>query len=413
MTPLFQHQAQIIDEDPEKCGLWIGTGGGKTRIALCLARGATLVICPKTQKLDQNWERECNKMGIEKMLHVMSKEEFRRDHATLPPFQTVIVDEAETCLGVTPTTRQRKYVIIPKASQLYEALEAFLHRTKPSRLYLCTATITRSPMTVWAAGQLLGKDWNFYDWRNTFYQKLPMPGREVYTVKHTEECKDKLARAVRSMGYVGRLEDWFDVPEQMFKDDFVNLGASQKKRIAELKIEFPDPIVALGKRLQVENGVLVGDEYTAPERFPNEKLDRLFKYAEEFPQMIIWAKYTGQIQYYYDELTKKGYPVHVLNGATKDRQALFETLRASNQAILIAQSQISAGWEWKECPVMIFASRSYAISDYIQAQGRIQRTDAIKKNLYINLIARGGVDEAVHDCLINKKDFNERIYLNV
>jgi predicted helicase len=62
---------------------------------------------------------------------------------------------------------------------------------------------------------------------------------------------------------------------------------------------------------------------------------------------------------------------------------------------------------------MIFASRSYAIADYIQAQGRIQRTNHIKKNLYINLIVQGGVDEGVHDCLENKKDFSERIYLNV
>lgn len=407
---LFAHQAHIIDDNPQKCGLFLGTGSGKSRIALALARGKTLVICPKTLKESCTWENELKKMGFELDLTVISKETFRRDAEGLPRFDTVIVDEAETCLGVTPNTRQRKRVIIPKASQLFEALEEFVERTKPSRLYLCTATITRSPMTVWAAAKLLGKQWDFYKYRDFFYFRLPMPGREVWSIKDSEECKDRLAKAVHGIGYVGRLEEWFDVPEQSFKNDYVNIGESQKKRLRELKLEFPDPIVALGKRLQVENGVLTGDEYSASERFPHEKLDRIFKYAEEFPRLIIWAKYTGQIEYYYDELIKKGYTVYLLTGQSKDRDTVFKTLKESEKAILIAQCQISAGWEWKECPVMIFASRSYSISDYIQAQGRIQRTDAIKKNLYINLIARDGVDAAVNECLEMKKDFSERVY---
>ncbi len=410
---LFHHQAQIIDDNPQKCGLFLGTGSGKTRVALALARGKTLVVCPKTQKEDRNWERELAKLGLKLDLTVISKERFRRDSTLLGKFDTVIVDEAETCLGVTPNTRQRKRVTIPKASQLFEALEAFLERTSPKRLYLCTATITRTPMVVWAAGKLLGKTWDFYKFRDFFYFRLPMPGREVWSMKGTEECKDKLAELVRGLGYVGRLEDWFDVPDQTYKNDFVELTEQQKRRIKELRIEYPDPIVALGKRLQVENGVLTGDEYASSERYSNEKMDRILRYAEEFPRLIIWAKYTGQIQYYYEELAKKKYNVHLLTGDTKNRDQLFQNLASSSNAILIANTKISAGWEWKECPVMIFASREYSIADYIQAQGRIQRTDAIKKNLYINLIVRDHVDEAVHNCLLMKNDFSERIYLKV
>ena len=110
---LFHHQAQIIDYDPERTGLWLGTGGGKTRIALALARGRTLVICPKTQKEDKNWERETTKMKLAIDLTTISKETFRRDWESLPAFDTVIVDEAETCLGVMPNTRQRKLKSIP------------------------------------------------------------------------------------------------------------------------------------------------------------------------------------------------------------------------------------------------------------------------------------------------------------
>lgn len=436
----FAHQQKIIDDDPERTGLWLGTGSGKTRIALALARGKTLIVCPKTQKEDRNWEREVDKMraaGINvKITHdvmpksalktlknghayptVISKETFRRDYASIDLlgglFNTIIFDEAETCLGATPNTRQRNKQIIPKTSQLFEAVQYAVSTYAPDRVYLCTATITRSPMTVWAAGVILGKDWDFFNWRNTFYSRLPMPGREVYVPKKSSEIKDRLAAAVRKIGYVGRLEDYFDVPEQIFRDDFIEMTDDQIQRIKEIKIEYPDPIVALTKRHQIENGVLNGDEFNASESIKNHKIDKILHYAEEFPRLIVWAKFTLQINNIADALRDKGYTVYTLTGETKDREELFATLRSSPEAILVAQAQIAAGWEWPECPTMIFASRTYGVSDYIQAQGRVQRTNAIKANLYINLITKGGIDEAVHDSLENKVDFNERIYVGL
>lgn len=452
MSKFFEHQSRIISQDPHKTGLWLGTGGGKTRTALALARGRTLVICPKTQKEDRNWERECDKMReagitlkITNDIHptnrsnnlkqghaypvVISKEEFRRDYAGLHAehgfFNTVIVDEAETCLGVTPNERQRskpknalEQLImdihgskrVPKASQLFEALQYYVETYQPDRLYLCTATITRTPMTVWAAGTILGKKWNWHKWRDTFYIKLPIPRREVWVPKKDEETKLRLAKAVNKIGFVGRLEDWFDVPEQTFRDDYVDMTDEQAARIRQLKLEVPDAIVQIGKRHQIENGTLKGDQFNDDEVFPTRKLERIMHYAEEFPRMIIWAKFTKQIELIHEKLTKEGYTVYTLTGATKDREDVFRAIQNAPQAILIAQAQISAGWEWKECGVSIFASRTYSVADYEQALGRVQRTDAIKKNLYINLITRGGIDEAVHETLVNKKDFSEKVY---
>lgn len=152
---LYQHQKEIIDEDPKKCGLFLGTGSGKTRIALFLARGKILVICPKTLRQDRVWEREAHKNKLDINLTVLSKEEFKKLAPSLLDFNTIIVDECHTMLGVTPNTRFRKKIEIPKASQLFEALEEYLQRTKPERLYLCSATILKSPFTVWAASAIL------------------------------------------------------------------------------------------------------------------------------------------------------------------------------------------------------------------------------------------------------------------
>ena len=429
---LYAHQQKIIDEDPKKCGLFLGTGSGKTRIALLLARGRTLVVCPKTQREDGNWERELFNLTTpqEKFLKfvkdesrlpirltVISKETFRRDHSTLPAFDTVIVDEAHTCLGVTPNTRYKQKKEIPKASQLYEALEAYLERTKPERLYLCTATIMKSPFTVWAAMKLLGKRdgsmQDFFAFRQKFYTRLPMPGREVWVPKSDKTTKDDLAYYVRATGYVGRLQDFFDVPDQTFRTEHIELTQKQKDRIKELTLEYPEPIVRIGKRHQVENGVLSGDEFNVPEFFPTGKDDRLQELAEEFPRMVVFAKYTAQIDHLAGMFKQLKRTVFVLDGRTKDRGILLAEANKADEYVFIAQAQVSAGWELPECPVMVFASRTYSFVDYDQAIGRIHRANALKKNLYINLVVKGGIDEAVDRSLANKQDFNERIYAGI
>ena len=152
---LFKHQQDIIDADPKKCGIFHGTGGGKTLTALSLARGKTLVICPKTLRDDKTWERNLEKLGKQIPLTVLSKEDFRRDWEKLPKFDTVIMDEAHTLTGVTPAIRHRNKVAEPKTSQLFDACMGYIKKHDPERLYLLTATPIRNPMAVYGLGLLL------------------------------------------------------------------------------------------------------------------------------------------------------------------------------------------------------------------------------------------------------------------
>lgn len=408
----YKHQQDIIDDDPKRTGLFLGTGAGKSFIGLSLAQENTLVICPKTIKEDGTWERQLSKMDKKLYLTTISKETFRRDAHKLPAFDTVIVDEAHTCLGVTPSIRWRNKKPVPKASQLYESLDSYLERTKPERLYLCTATIIRSPMTVWAAGKLLGKDWDFYKWRQTFYFRLNMPGREVWSPKTDEATKERLGEAVRKLGYTGQLSDYFDVPEQTYKVIYTELTSAQKQRIKLLPLDYPDPLVLVGKRHQLENGLLNGDEFNQIEEFPNEKLKVIEDLAIEFPKLVIFAKYIEQIRQIGELMARIGKKVLILDGSTKNRGELILEANQAKECVFIAQSQVSAGWELPTYPVMVFASISYSVVDRIQGEGRILRANALKKNLYITLVTRGGIDEEVYKAILDKKDFHERQYVD-
>lgn len=426
---LYAHQKEIRAKDPLRTGLFLGTGSGKTRIALLLADGSALVVAPKTQCEDQNWQRELATILAETRLttlKVVSKEWFRDHWRELPRYDTFISDEAHTQLGVTPDVRWKNKVPYPKASQTYEAVEAYIELHKPTRVYLVTATIMRNPMTVWAAAQILGVNWDWYKFRARFYVRLPMPGREVYVARDDDASKDKLAELVRRLGYVGRLEDFFDVPAQTFKTFYIDLTAKQKARIKEMALEYPEPIVRLGKVHQIENGVLAGDQFNAPEFFDNGKIAKLIELAIEFPKMVVFVKYTAQIEQIATALRREKLNVLTLTGATKDRGGVIAEANAATQCVFIAQAQISAGWELPAYPVMVFASMTYSWVDYDQALGRIQRANNIKKNLYIKLVTRpefegkgqsrrmiGGIDAAVEKSINNKQDFNERIYLKV
>lgn len=430
---LFDHQQKIIDEDPKKSGIFLGTGGGKTLTCLSLARGLTLVVCPKTVRDDQVWQKELSRIAehhtYDICLNVVSKEEFRAMAAGLQRFDTVIFDEAHTICGVTPGVKWKNRRPVPATSQIYEAAVEYLARTKPERLYLATATPMRSPMAVYALGNLLGHPVDFFTHRATFYSRLPVPGREIWKPRTDPTSKTQLADLVRSMGYVGRLEDWFDVPDQIEKVEHLALTAEQKKRLKALPVEFSVPLTLVGKWDQVENGVLSSDGYSEPEIIPCAKVDRIVEYAEEFPKLLVFAKYTLQVKAIAAALKKAGVPALELTGATKDRGALIEEARRSERCAVVAQSQISSGYGLPDFPCIIFASLSGSLVDLEQAKGRVQRADNIKKNVYVYLVTKPeltlertdestgkkkkrlmGVDDSRYRANMKKVEFSEELF---
>lgn len=411
MIELFQHQREIIKDNKLRTGLFLGTGSGKTLTALSLSEGKTLVIAPKTVRDDETWQKDKEKLGKDLYITVISKEDFRLGKFdSHQHYDTIIGDEAHFLSGVLPDTRQKHYRPIPKTSKVFEKLYQFIKQQNPKRFYLLTATPTRSAMCVWGLAVLLGHNVDFFKFRDRFYVRIKKDYREFFMPKKDKATKELLGAMVRKIGYTGRLEDYHDVPEQNYKKHVVELTKEQIKRLKEIEIEFPDPLVMSLKKHCVENGVLNGDEFSPPELIKDNKIGAIKDYAIQFPKFVIFARYTKQIEKIKDAL-KDDYKVLTLTGATKNRQDVLYEANNSDECIIIIQSQISAGYELPTFPVMIFASLDYSVVNKIQSEGRIQRINNVKKNLYITLVAKGGVDEAVYKSIENKEDFANHIYL--
>lgn len=417
---LFAHQEKIVKDNPKRTLLALGTGTGKTRTALALAKQngfSALVICPKTQKQDRNWERECMKMGIpHDFILVMSREEFRRDWMTItikPP--VLIIDECHTFMGVTPSKKRSKGKYVPKTTKIFEAVRAYCDDPRVESIYLCSATPDRNPMCIWAAADILGYNWNYDEFRETFYWKMSMGFSDIWRERRTDDAKKALGQKIREIGYTARLADCFDVPEQTFRTEYFELTKAQTDGIAVLNTQESNPLSIFGFKHQIENGWLKSDGYRPDQSFACGKNERILELAQEFPKLIIYAKYTLQVHGIADMLKKEGYKVLTLTGETKERGKLFEEAEAATACVMVINSEISAGYELPSFPTMVFASLSWSWVHWEQAIGRILRANALKKNLYIYLVAKGKnvIDIRAFDTVMTKVDFSEAKYATV
>lgn len=407
MLTLYNHQQKLIEENPKKCLIAWGTGGAKTITALMLAEGRTLVVCPKILRDDKTWERNLEKISKKLDLTVVSKEDFRRDWESYERFDTIILDECHQLSGVTPTVKWVKKVATPKASQLFEACINFLEKNPPKRLYALTATPVRSAMCVYGIGKILGRDWDFYKFRSVYYIPVLMNFREIWVPKKDAATQERLGACVRGLGYTGKLDDWFDVPEQTHKVINVPLSKEQQNKLKDLPIEFPDPLVLVGKKHQIEQGVLKGNEFEESQIFPTGKLEAIEDLYEEFGKVLVFAKYTEQIEQIKSHF--KDCVVLSITGKTEDRGTVIQTAENSSKCIIVIQSTISAGYELPSFRCTVFASESYSIVDHEQALGRTLRANNLQKNLYVYLVS-GEIDKAVRKAIELKGDFSEAIY---
>ena len=424
IPPLYDHQKKVIKEDRKKCGLFLGTGAAKSRTALELAEGSTLVICPKQQREDRTWEREDEKWDTKKKLTVISKEDIRRDWAILPAFDTVIIDECHYNLGVLPQLVQRKGVQFPKTSQIFEATRLYLQNHPPKRFYLLSATPVSKPMNLWAIATLLGQKWDFLRFRSKYYTEVRIGGmRRIWMPKKDEESKKQLALLVQKFGYTGGLNDFFDVPEQTHKVVEIELGVEQKKAIIDIQFEEADPLVRRARQRTIENGVLYGKKIEEISKttdrmsnetkiFPSKKIDYILERAIEFPKLLVFANYTAQINEIAKALRDEGYTVSTLTGQTKDRTFIKKVDDSPAPHIIVAQCSISSGYELPSFPCVIYASKSWKYLDYEQSLGRVLRSNHLKKNLYIHLIVEG-CDKECHKTVMSGQDFAERLTLNI
>jgi superfamily II DNA or RNA helicase len=357
------------------------------------------VICPKG--LRDQWIGKIKEYGITIPTKVLTKEEFRRDYAKLPVVSSIIVDECH-------------HFSNPK-SQMHKHLVAYLKRAQPKYVWIGTATPYRSePFNIWALGRIVNN--NTFTWiqfRDQFYHIRYLGQRMIWEKNEDDASRDRLMKFLSTFADIVTLDDCFDMPEQIdLEPEMLKMSKEQEKAIEDARLEESNPLVFVSQQHQIENGSLKGNEFRDDKTFPSAKIERIRELAEDNDKLLIFCRYTLQIEEISRDLASLGYNVETITGANSaDHYAISQRAESAEKCIIVAQISVAAGWEVPSFKVVVYASMSYGYLDFIQSRGRVIRGNKLSRHVFYFLHS-GPVDKAVYERIKKKKDFDPLLYDN-
>lgn len=394
---LRQYQQDVVNNVPNKWGLFFQVRVGKTptAIALACARAKTaLVICPKS--LREQWKGEIERWNTTQNCEfcVLSKEEFRKRHMSLTRFDAIIIDEAHYAFG--------NY-----KSLLFKAVQEYVLRYNTRFIWLLTGTpYTATPWSAYSYALLLDKISSkaWLQFCNKFFVKIKM-GRNAFW-KPKAGMDIELQSFMRSFGTFIALKDVADVADDYDEVETFSLNAEQKRTIKELFD--PMPVIRYGRQHQIENGVVVESKT----RIDCDKTKRILDIVNDIDKVVIICRYKEQQYMIAEAIEELGRKVFVINGDIKfEAGQVAQEAEQCDNCVVVIQADTVAGYSLKSFNTMIFASMSYSFVNYEQAKGRIRSVDKIDSGNYIHLLTEGdSIDRAVYDCVLRKQNFSETLY---
>jgi superfamily II DNA or RNA helicase len=392
---LYQHQQDFLKANPNKSALVWSCGTGKSRTAIEWSKEFTIIVCPKALKI--NWKREIGKYAHRGgQWLVMTKEEFRRDWKSLSRADSIIIDEVHNGF-LTPNFK----------SQMSKALKGYIKKHDVKRVLLLSATVyTSSPWNIYSLAHYLGHKWNWQEFNNMFFDQVWMGQRQIPVVKKGSE--KKLAEIVKSIASVVDISDVLDVPLQNHcEPEYFALSKGQEKAIKDSYD--PVPIVRYTLQHEIENGVLLGNEFRDSETFTCDKNERILALCAENKKIAIVCRYNAQI----DVLAKllEAYKPSIIRGDVKNRDEVCLKAERADAAVVLIQADCGIGFELPSFELCIYASMSYSYTSWEQMNGRFLRMNKPSRTTFMYLLTEGdSVDQGVYDAVKRKEDFRIELF---
>ena len=409
---LYQHQKDFLKKNPNKSSLVWSCGTGKTRAAIEWSNQYgfdVLIICPKALKA--NWEREAKRWSSKKIMFqgkvlaesvdgykIVTKEEFRRDWDKLPAYAQLICDEVHNGF-LTPNFK----------SQMSKALKGYLKKHNVPRVLLLSATVyTSSPWNIYNLAWYTGHQWDYRKFKYEYFDDVWMGPKVIPVVK--KDAQPRLAKLVQKIASVVDIHDVMDVPLQHHLDpEYFALTKEQQKAIKGAYD--PLPIVRYTYQHEIENGVLLGNEFRKFQLFDCDKNSRIYDICREHVKVAIVCRYNMQIAELEEGLLSEGFEVLVIQGSVSNRDEVTLQAEKLDKVIVIIQADCAEGYQLPSFELCIFASMSYSYTKYEQICGRFLRMDKPSRTTFIYLLTEGdSMDQAVYDSIKNKQDFQIELY---
>lgn len=371
---LWPHQERFLKENPDKALLAWEMRTGKSLPASiwiddpCRA-GNTYIITPKQNKKD--WQRMDTKATV------LTKEEFKK----LAP---MIMASRPTAIVVDEIHYFASALFIRGRSQLATALYTLLKKYPECHILGLTATpIRQDAISLHTLLHYIGIVYPWQEWRSRFFHKEDRPYLPFPAWMPNDDWRIKIRPYLEKHCDIVSLRDIVDDLPPL---DPVFVKVKQKPYKKP-----DDEIVSWMHEHQHEQ---------------QGKAKEIAKLG--YRKLLIVAHYTAQI----DELAKelsKDKPVFVLDGHTKDADAMKRAAQEADDCYFIVQSSMGFGFDGWMFGAIVFASMSHSCVNHTQMLGRMRHLDHLKQaNAYYLLGGRW--DKRIYDTIEAGKDFNPHIY---
>ena len=324
----------------------------------------------------------------------------------------MIVDESTTIKN--PQAKRTKNILALAKESKY-------------RRILTGSPVTQSPMDLWAQmdfldPEILGQS-SFYAFR-TKYAVMITATAAGGTHKYQKIVKFRnlknLGEKVSPHSYRILKKDCLDLPEKSFVKREVELSDEQKQAYAEMKVNATtmlkgqsatalNVLTQLIRLHQITCGHMKTDDGEII-NLKNSRLNELMQIlGETTGKVIIWANYVHDIlnieRAIKDEYGSTSYCTYY--GATKseDRQKCIKKFQEPSNPVrfFIGNTQTGGyGITLTEASTVIYYSNNYDLEKRIQSEDRAHRIGQKNPVLYIDLVAKGTVDEKIIQSLRNK-----------
>lgn len=235
---------------------------------------------------------------------------------------------------------------------------------------------------------------------------------------------DKLSDLIAPHTFRVTKEECLDLPPKIYQTVFFDMDTEQQRAYTHIMNErnwFRDDgevdtfsaLTVITKLRQVTSGFIIVDGVPTQLLHAAPRMAALEEAMEGCTgQFIVWASFKEELKQLAAMLREKGETFVVYHGDTKraDREAAVDDFQAGRARIFLGNpAAAGTGLTLTAAQAAIYYSTDFSLEQRRQSEDRSHRVGTVHKVVYIDLVARGTVDERIAASQQSKQATSDQI----
>jgi len=450
-TKPYEHQRNALNESAEKnnWAYFMEMGTGKTKVTidniayLYLQRKITSVLIIAPKSVYTNWQSEIEihmpdvlkykiyRWNLDKPKDYYNLEESKDLKIFLINVEALSTKRGyQACVDYLIKFKQN-FVVLDESTTIKnkgaKRTKNILSLSKVShkKRILTGSPITKSPLDLFTQCQFLSPELlgfhSYLAFRNRYAEMTDIPvgsGRFVSVPKYYKRL-DELEQKMKLFATRIRKDQCLDLKPKVRSKRYIELDGEGKKIYERLRlhalaivedstVSFSNKLTEIIKLHQVCNGFTKNDDGKILQ-LHKSKLNALEETLEETDgKVIIWANYLYNIHEIKDFLINKYGPESTVSiygeVSVEDRKIAVERIQQDPDCRFLVGNPTTGGFglTLTACNTVIYYSNSYNLEVRMQSEDRAHRMGQKGTVVYIDIVAKNTLDEAIMKSLVNK-----------